>query len=97
MLVWQTNHGCQGLEDLLRQISYLWREEREKLLDSSEKVTSVLKQSRTAESGEPGKSILHYGYRLLLQSFDSQFGGFGAASKFPTQNVEWYLCENGVL
>ncbi len=84
-------YGQQGLEDLLRQILYLWREEREKLLDSSEKITSVLKQSGPEESSEPDKIILDYGYRLLSQSFDFEFGGFGAAPKFPTPHNLLFL------
>ncbi len=84
-------YGQQGLEDLLRQIRYLWREERGKLLDSSEKITSALKQSQPAESGEPEKAILSHGYRLLSQSFDFEFGGFGAAPKFPTPHNLLFL------
>ena len=84
-------YGQQGLGDLLRQILYLWREEREKLLDSSEKIISVLKQSQSVESGEPEKTILNHGYRLFLQSFDSEFGGFGAAPKFPTPHNLLFL------
>lgn len=84
-------YGQQGLGDLLRQISYLWREERERLLDSSEKIASVLKQSQPVEPGEPAQAILDHGYRLLLQSFDLKFGGFGAAPKFPTPHNLLFL------
>ncbi len=84
-------YGRPGLGDLLRQISYLWKEERERLLDSSEKLTSMLKQNQPAESGEPEKALLNHGYRLLLQSFDSEFGGFGAAPKFPTPHNLLFL------
>ena len=40
----KNRYGSQGLEYLLQQVSYLWRNEREKLLDSSEKIVSVLRQ-----------------------------------------------------
>ena len=84
-------YGQQGLSDLLRQISYLWREERDKLLDSSEKIISVLKQSRSPESSEPDKTILLRGYSLLSRAFDSYFGGFGTAPKFPTPHNLLFL------
>lgn len=84
-------YGRQGLADLLRQISYLWREERDKLLESSEKITSVLMQNRSSESGDLDKAILHRGYNLLSQSFDSDWGGFGTAPKFPTPHNLLFL------
>lgn len=79
-----SRYGQQGLSDLLRKISYLWKEERDKLLNSSEEITSVLKQNYSSEPGEPNKFILYQGYNTLAQSFDSDWGGFGTAPKFPT-------------
>lgn len=87
----KSRYGQQGLEDLLRQISHLWRAEREKLLDSSEKITSALNQNQTARPDEPDKSLLYQGYHMLSQSFDSRFGGFGAAPKFPASHNLLFL------
>ncbi len=84
-------YGQQGLVDLLRQITYLWREERDKLLESSEKITAVLRQNRLLESGELDKAILHQGYNFLSKSFDSDWGGFGTAPKFPTPHNLLFL------
>ncbi len=87
----RNRYGRQGLADLLRQISYLWSEERDKLLKSSEDIAAVLKQGQSSGSGEPDKAILFQGYRLLSQSFDSVWGGFGAAPKFPTPHNLLFL------
>ena len=84
-------YGQQGLSDLLRQISYLWREERGKLLKSSNDITAVLKQGQSFGSEEPDKMILFRGYGLLSQSFDSVWGGFGTAPKFPTPHNLLFL------
>ncbi len=84
-------YGQQGLADLLRQISYLWREERGKLLKSSNDITAVLKQGQSFGSEEPDKTILFRGYGLLSQSFDSVWGGFGTAPKFPTPHNLLFL------
>lgn len=84
----QNRYGQQGLADLLRQISYLWKQERQKLLDSSEKITSFLRQQTPAESGQPNPDCLRQGYHSLCRSFDPEWGGFGTAPKFPTpQNL----------
>ena len=87
----KNRYGSQGLEYLLQQVSYLWRNEREKLLDSSEKIVSVLRQIHSSESGEPDKTILNQGYHLLFQSFDSSWGGFSTAPKFPTPHNLLFL------
>lgn len=84
-------YGRPGLENLLRQTTVLWREERETLLDSSEKITSVLKQNQSSQSGEPEKTILFLGYRLLSQSFDPDWGGFGTSPKFPAPHNLLFL------
>lgn len=86
-----SRYGQQGLSDLLRKISYLWREERDKLLNSSEEITSVLKQINSSESCEHNKFILYQGYNTLAQSFDSDWGGFGTAPKFPTPHNLLFL------
>ncbi len=84
-------YGQPGFANLLRQISFLWREERDRLLDSSEKITSVLRQNQPAAPGEPDRAMLIQGYRSLLQAFDSTFGGFGGAPKFPTPHHLLFL------
>lgn len=87
----KSGYGRPGLADLLRQISHLWKEEREKIQKSSEQITSVLQRDDLTESGEMDKALLHRGYRLLLQTFDSDWGGFGAAPKFPTPHNLLFL------
>lgn len=77
-------YGQMGLSELLQQITYLWKSEREKLMKSSEQITSVLKQIQSADNAEPEKAILDDAYRQLLRDFDSDWGGFGTAPKFPT-------------
>lgn len=86
-----SRYGQQGLSDLLRKISYLWREERDKLLNSSEEISSVLKQNYSSGPGEPKKFILYQGYNTLAQSFDPDWGGFGTAPKFPTPHNLLFL------
>lgn len=84
-------YGQQGLSDLLRQISFLWKNERIELLNSSEKILSMLKDSQPSEVDELDEVIVQQGYRLLLQSFDFRWGGFGMAPKFPTPHNLLFL------
>ena len=89
----QSRYGQPGLMDLLRQISRLWREERGRLLDSSEKITAAIKEDSPSVSEEPDKALLTQGCRLLLQGFDPDGGGFGAAPKFPTPHHLLFLMQ----
>lgn len=87
----RSRYGQPGLSDLLRRISYLWENGREKILESSEQIISALQKDDFTEPGEIDEALLHRGYRLLLQTFDSAWGGFGAAPKFPTPHNLLFL------
>lgn len=87
----RSQYGRPGLADLLRRLSYLWENGREKILESSEQITSALQRDDFTEPGEIDKSLFHRGYRLLLQTFDPVWGGFGAAPKFPTPHNLLFL------
>lgn len=87
----ESQYGHIGLKDLLNQISYLWHTEREKLISSGEKITSALKQYSKNGLGQADKSFIHKAYELLLKSFDSKWGGFGSAPKFPAPHNLLFL------
>lgn len=87
----EQRYGQMGLSELLQQITYLWKSEREKLLNSSEKITSVLKQIQFSDKSAPDKEILNNAFQLLLREFDSEWGGFGTAPKFPTPHNLLFL------
>ncbi|MCI8551002.1 MAG: thioredoxin domain-containing protein [Lachnospiraceae bacterium] len=87
----RSQYGHQGLADLLRQISKLWRENREMLLDTARKIILTLQREDSEESGECSRALLHQGYRLLLQAFDPDWGGFGKAPKFPSPHNLLFL------
>lgn len=78
--------GMLGLTDILRQTVRLWKNDRQRLLRSSENIISALKSEtgtiRTTD--EEPDTLLHKAYRSLSAEFDSDFGGFGRAPKFPT-------------
>ncbi|MCI8307624.1 MAG: thioredoxin domain-containing protein [Lachnospiraceae bacterium] len=86
-----TRYGQPGLSEILRQISYLWKSERRKLLNSSEQITSVLKRRQSYDAAEPDKAVLDDARRLMKRDFDSVWGGFGTAPKFPTPHNLLFL------
>ena len=88
----ETRFGRIGLIDLIKRVKNLWSNNRNDLLDSSEKITLAL-QNSTPES--PGKSldqsVLRTAYAQLKTRYDNKKGGFGSAPKFPTPHNLLFL------
>ena len=76
--------GRPSFTQVLRALAQAWREQRQDLLASAQKVTEILGKpagEAAAEPLEPG--ILHAAHGILSQHFDETHGGFGGAPKFP--------------
>ncbi|MDR9501915.1 MAG: thioredoxin domain-containing protein [Desulfurivibrionaceae bacterium] len=78
-------HGRPGFLDLLRQIHLLWQKERSRVTGHAEEITATLRSTAAAPAQtEPlSEELLHRCLQQAAQSFDSEFGGFGNAPKFP--------------
>lgn len=87
-----TRFGRMGLMDLIPKIKELWNNEKEKLVESSKKVTSLL-QETTSEA--PGMNLserdLNNALQLLTRNYDEKFGGFGERPKFPSPHNLLFL------
>src|SRR5205807_2649846 len=74
------------LSQVLARVSQAWREDRDKLLASSETITRKLRKYAEAsepQSGDLTASALDECYRQFKSSYDPRSGGFGDAPKFP--------------
>jgi len=91
----ETRFGQIGIKELITRIKALWQTQKDDLLTSSEKIANALDQiaseSPGSLKGELGEGILKEAYAYLSQSFDEQYGGFGAAPKFPTPHTLMFL------
>ena len=84
--------GSSGLLELIPRIKDLWTNDRNRLLDSAEKISVNLNQIRTPEPGTAlDESALTNAYEGLCEQFDLQNGGFGSAPKFPTPHNHLFL------
>ena len=84
-------YGQPGLTDILSQIARLWQDDREQLLQAGEQITGALAQNQPSGNKEPDKNLLRRGYALFRQQFDTTWGGFGPAPKFPTPHNLLFL------
>ncbi len=89
--------GMPGFIEVLSQLVAMWKQDRERLLASSEAITNALKETAKSD-GQPRELVvptLKHAYEQFRKSFDSRWGGFGAAPKFPTPHnltflLRWY-------
>lgn len=88
--------GRAGMVELTAKIGELWSQQRDELLKSANKITSLLQQVSPGAAGEElGKDILAQAYGELTQQFDARYGGFGVAPKFPTPHNLSFLLRYG--
>ncbi|MCF8084739.1 MAG: thioredoxin domain-containing protein [Deltaproteobacteria bacterium] len=85
--------GLIGFPELLTKIADLWKEDRNRLLTTGDQVTRhVQKFSKTSPSEQSlGVETLQKAGEKLSQTFDSQWGGFGKAPKFPSPHQFTFL------
>ena len=74
----------QALLSLLQQAARLWREDRGSLLTAGEALTDRLREAEGAGTGFPDRALAGMAVGLYARSFDTRWGGFGHAPKFPT-------------
>jgi uncharacterized protein YyaL (SSP411 family) len=81
-----------GMLELVPRIEEIWDKQHGEVLDSAEKITSTIQNMISESAGEGiGESILDEAYNELLSSFDSEYGGFERAPKFPTPHKISFL------
>lgn len=84
--------GRPGFPDLVLRIADLWRNDREKIVESGEQIAELLRvPSPAPDTGALSDSTLRTAYRRFLGSYDQEHGGFGTAPKFPRPSALNFL------
>ncbi|HAN09652.1 MAG TPA: thioredoxin domain-containing protein [Clostridiales bacterium] len=79
-----------GMIDLLPEITYAWENKRDELEKVSEEIMRALEGSAESDISLSSDDITDT-YANLNYSFDSVYGGFGYAPKFPTPHNLLFL------
>lgn len=82
--------GQIGLKELLLIIHEKWETDREELLQSADEVISYL-DKKTVTSRDVDEQLVDRAVAIYKHSFDSKYGGFGDAPKFPTPHNLLFL------
>lgn len=85
--------GSPGILDLLRKIARLWKERRSDLTGSADRISAALREFFRAGEGtkDPDPGLLAEAYEDLVLRFDSEYGGFDHAPKFPMPSLLLFL------
>jgi len=89
----QSKYNMTGLTDILYSITTHWKDNRDKLISSSESILAELNKYFEGEINNVKltSKTLENGYNQLVNTFDKKHGGFGGAPKFPTPHKLMFL------
>jgi uncharacterized protein len=95
----EPRHGLPAFRQVLAAIAEAYRERREDVASQAATLVEALRRSaKTAPSREPLSSeLLSDAVRTLRGQFDPEWGGFGAAPKFPPASTLELLLRTGDL
>lgn len=83
--------GMKGLLSILDSYGKAWINSREYLLNSSKRILSAVNSSKTAANEEFRHNLIQEAFSQFKYDFDSVYGGFGVAPKFPTPHNLYFL------
>ena len=95
-------YGRIGFPELLLRLASAWKDDREKVLESSQSVIEGLERYASLESKNAPRetdwnAIAQSCFRHFQTSFDAQYGGFGEAPKFPRPVAHDFLHRHALV
>lgn len=86
-----SHYGMPGFSDLLNAIANQWNNNRSELLHSADEIITHLKNMESSGKNLNNTNLIESAVRIFSESFDSVYGGFGSAPKFPTPHNLLFL------
>ena len=83
--------GMPGFSDLLKAVAAQWNGRRDELLDSARRIVAQLRQTEAVSENKDTENLCGRAVQMFFDSFDSVWGGFGAAPKFPVPHNLLFL------
>lgn len=78
-------YGRPGIIQILKQISDEWKNNKDNIINTSNKLLNTMKERVSQDKSEEiNESILHDAIMEMNYYYDNKYGGFGIAPKFPT-------------
>ena len=95
----EPRHQMSSFPQVLQAISEAWVQRRDEIEAAGQRIIDALSRRQLAEGAAQSPQIpdLDAAVASLMQDFDPQFGGFGAAPKFPPSMVLEFLIRYSAL
>ena len=87
----ETRQGMIGFTQLLQTVEERWKNGREALLSTAEQICSALNQMGSAGEDSSSPELVERAVEEFAERFDSDWGGFGDAPKFPAAHNLLFL------
>ena len=88
-----SSYGRAGLMDTLSYLAEVWKNDRERLLRNGDQLASALRRVAAPKPGSPSEKLVRDAYLEYRRTFDSKWGGFGGAPKFPSAHNLLFLMD----
>ncbi len=77
--------GRPGFKRIINQIAAAYRDNRDKVTEGADKLTEHIRNASVVpeSTGELNRRLIDQAVANISQQFDSMYGGFGSAPKFP--------------
>ncbi|GMQ60360.1 thioredoxin domain-containing protein [Vallitalea sediminicola] len=90
-------YGRVGFIDLLNNISKIWSDNKQELINKSDEILRHINLIKTDEKVEINQGTIDLAYQELMEGFDLRYGGFNKPPKFPTPHNLFYLFKKYIL
>ncbi|MCM3086443.1 thioredoxin domain-containing protein [Bhargavaea ginsengi] len=84
-------YGRPGMMDVLPQLHDVYTNDPDRVLEIGDRMKQALEIRPESGTGEIPAQILHQAFGQLARLYDSVYGGFGGAPKFPSPHQLLYL------
>jgi uncharacterized protein len=93
----EPRHGMPAWRDVLRGVARAWDEQRDDIIDGSQRIVGHLNATATIEArdSEIDPASLDAAVTRLRQSYDAENGGWGGEPKFPGASTIDFLLRRG--
>lgn len=84
-------YGMPSFSQLLNTIARQWNLNRAELLESAEEIIKHIQNTDSTENNQNANEPIQQAVQIFEHTFDSTYGGFGHAPKFPTPHNMLFL------
>lgn len=93
----QSRYGRIGMMDLVPRVQQLWKDQKEKVIQSAaQNVEAIVGMGEwEADAAGPATGVLDFAFQQLADRYDPEYGGFGDAPKFPSPHQLQFLARYG--